>query len=730
MMRERRDIHTLEPSEEAIREAFGIPVERLEHLKAIGRFIGRDWRMKVELGTPGEGSCFKPEENSIQLDPLHLADPQRADMAEFVAAHEGGHRAVTRMGESLGLTKERIQALYGQLGFGFGFNAVEDPAENNWWSRQYEGLEPAMRRMYDQQFEKDAAVFGTPEINRIIQELGSAPRFAHFGSELIRLWHTGTFSERIPDDVRAALERSREAASNFFNDLPADHPQEREVLDRARSRFVTFQNWIWPEMKRLVDEDLRDERLRQMVEEQGADSLPEEARKEIEKAMKEAAQRAAQSVEASWEQEAAQKEKDAATLREAANKLEQEGQTGAAQEARSQADKLEGEAHEVRADAKKRAQQFRSGGRPRPVPLDTLSEETQEALEQAFAKLTKEERARLEKLARKTMEKIEDALNDALASKLDSDKPESHQERHEREEAEQQEREEEQERARREREERREISRAVEQTKTAYDQAYADVAPLINEFADDLDRLFLPNRHPRWIGGHPTGGRLNLQKAMQFEAHPDVYSQLWERKTIPHKRDFAFTLLIDLSGSMHGEKIRETFRAAVLTAEALSRVGLSMEVLGFQDELIEFKSFDEPFSDDARSRISGMPAEVFDTNLGGHNQSAWNDDGYCVEQAARRLALRSAKDRFLIVFSDGEPIPSPAHAGQEFDLQDVIGRIDQKKEVRQIGLGIGPGTEHVKRFYRNNAVVEDVRNLPRAMKDLFQDIIEHPETYS
>ena len=136
-MKGRREIYALEPTEEAIREVFGIPAERLEHLRAIGRFIGRDWKMQVELGMPGEGSCFNQEEKKIKLDPLHLADPDRVDMAEFIASHEGGHRAVTRVGESLGLTKERVKTLYKQLGFGFGFNAVEDPAENNWWSRQY-----------------------------------------------------------------------------------------------------------------------------------------------------------------------------------------------------------------------------------------------------------------------------------------------------------------------------------------------------------------------------------------------------------------------------------------------------------------------------------------------------------------------------------------------------------------------------------------------------------------
>jgi len=718
-------------SEETICKAFGIEPDRLEQLKAIGRFIGRDWGMKVELGEPGAGSRFNPEKNSIQLDPLHVADPDRVDTAEFVVAHEGGHRAVTRLGESLGLTKERVKQLYGQLGFGFGFNAVEDPAENNWWSRQYEGLAPAMRHFYDTQLEKDAAVLGTTEINRMIQELGSAPRFAHFGSELIRLWHTGGFSEGIPDDVRAALERCRGSAEDFFNDIPAtEHPTEAEVLERARTRFTIFQDRIWPEMENLVREDLRDERLRKMVEQNKDEGLSKEAREEIEEAMRRAADGAADAAEQSGEESAAQKEKDAKALRDAAKKMEAEGDPEGAEHLRKRADELDEEAKEGREQAAERAKQLRSGGSPRPVPLGELSEKTVEELEKAFAKLTKEDRARLEKEARKMMEELEDALNDVLKAKLtEGGEPESHKDRHEREEGEAEETKKGAKHKRSEREEQREIAKAMEQSRTEYDKAYADVAPLIDEMADELDRLFLPNRHPRWKGGHPTGGRLTLHKAMQLEARPELHTQLWERKTIPHKHDFRFTLLIDLSGSMQGEKIKETFRAAVLTAEALTRAGLQTEVLGFQDDLIEFKPFDEILSDAARKRMSGMPAEVFDANPGGHNQADWNDDGYCLDKAAKRLAEQQAKDRFLIVLSDGEPIPSSAHDGEEWELGSIIDSIKKKKEVRLIGLGLGPETEHVKIFYPNSAVIPNVRDLPRALKELFTDVIQNPDTY-
>jgi cobalamin biosynthesis protein CobT len=145
--------------------------------------------------------------------------------------------------------------------------------------------------------------------------------------------------------------------------------------------------------------------------------------------------------------------------------------------------------------------------------------------------------------------------------------------------------------------------------------------------------------------------------------------------------------------------------------------------------LIVFKSFDEPMSETVRKRMSGMPAEVEDGNPGGHNKASYNDDGYCVDAAAKRLAKQPARDRYLVVFSDGIPVPSAEHAGSEWELGNIIKSIRQKREVKMIGIGLGSGTEHVRGYYPASAVVPDVRELPRAMRELFADIVEHPESY-
>lgn len=217
---------------------------------------------------------------------------------------------------------------------------------------------------------------------------------------------------------------------------------------------------------------------------------------------------------------------------------------------------------------------------------------------------------------------------------------------------------------------------------------------------------------------------------MEYEVDPSKYHTLWDTKTRPEKNDYRFTLLVDLSGSMFvGGKITKTFRGTVLLAEALERAGVKVEILGFQDELIIFKAFNEPLNQAVRDRMAGMPAEVTNANPGGHNKAAHNDDGFCVDAAAKRLAAQEGTQRFLVVLSDGTPVPSSAHRGRQWDLHRIIQEIRERREVKLVGVGLGPGTDHVKTFYPNHAVMEEMQEFPENMVGLFEDLIINPNRY-
>src|SRR3989344_3850144 len=156
--------------------------DREEVLERIAKMVGSDFGMKVQFGQVGGGSYFVPEDpqiprdqwNSIKLDPLTLLEAEGTD--EFVAAHEGAHRAITRTIEQVALKpKHEIAKFSEKVGRSYIFNALEDPAVNDWVRSLYPRIGGVMDAAYDTQFEKEGAVMSTPQIQQMTATLGYVP---------------------------------------------------------------------------------------------------------------------------------------------------------------------------------------------------------------------------------------------------------------------------------------------------------------------------------------------------------------------------------------------------------------------------------------------------------------------------------------------------------------------------------------------------------------------------
>src|SRR3989344_5683256 len=64
-------------------------------LSSLGYFIGRDFRIPIELNEPGAGWYWNFKENEIRIDPKDLVE-KPMDYLRFVISHEGGHRRMSR----------------------------------------------------------------------------------------------------------------------------------------------------------------------------------------------------------------------------------------------------------------------------------------------------------------------------------------------------------------------------------------------------------------------------------------------------------------------------------------------------------------------------------------------------------------------------------------------------------------------------------------------------------
>ncbi len=623
--------------------------ERMDRLRTMGRTIGEDFAMGVVIGKePGWRYKFKPI-NTIEVDPEDIKR-KGLEYCFGIIAHEGAHRRVSR-------TDFIPKKIWQEAGFSFLFNAVEDPRVNNWVIGKYDGAANWMEEVYSEDLPTEDRVDATTE-----EKLGYIPKHIKYGLEVIRYWHSGKFSDDVPEEVREVLKTTIAYAEEAYKTLPAKDPAEEDIERKARVMYELVRAKIWPEYQKLVEQSLTDEAVRQMIKEmmeKGELDLPNEARSE-------------------------KKDKQ------------------------PEADESGGE-----------------GEKGEPLPLDQMPEDIRQEIEKRLRgkleEMSPEEReaviAEMEEKAKGVFEGLETDLVKELRGRF-SDQPETTTEERERQRREEDAAEVAKKRAADLAKAKEELERRLEEQKSEYQKAYEEIKPYIDKVAEDLMNIFIAKRFPQFRARFP-GQKLRLQGAMDYESRKE-YRKLFEARIPSERPDYTFLLLVDLSGSMAGSKIQETFKGAVLFAEALAKVaatmgGAKVAIYGFQDELIRYKYFDDELNDQIREGMNVMQKEV--SNKGQHNRANYNNDGYCVDNASAILRSEQGENKFLVVLSDGQPEGDSAHRvsryaflNQSEELKRVVEDISRSQDQYLLGIGLGPGTDHVAAYYPS--VLPNVENIP------------------
>jgi hypothetical protein len=227
----------------------------------------------------------------------------------------------------------------------------------------------------------------------------------------------------------------------------------------------------------------------------------------------------------------------------------------------------------------------------------------------------------------------------------------------------------------------------------------------------DALRRAVPVRPIEWTPGCRSGPLLDIGRVMHEAATRRADGRIWARRRAVRPA-LAAMLLVDLSGSMRGDKVEAAIAATRTLSAALAEVrGVSWCVLGFQDRTIPIVGFHERATPEAMVRIESMREEVAGTRPGGNNQPSWNDDGPCLREAAAELRTRPERDRLLIVISDGSPAGRRSDAD---DLHAAVAEVHAMPDVALVGLGIGPATGHVTRYYpvsRADVALDDLATV-------------------
>lgn len=256
-----------------------------------------------------------------------------------------------------------------------------------------------------------------------------------------------------------------------------------------------------------------------------------------------------------------------------------------------------------------------------------------------------------------------------------------------------------------------------------------EVMHMVGRMQKDIERAMASQSHVHYTPGHKTGKLHGPSLFRISQGDPRVFRQKEEHIS----KETAVTLLIDNSGSMHGQKMRLAMLSGYAFAATLDRVKIVHEILGFttghranvpqavRDAIArEFEGrsrwgtvYDRsepivmPIYKDFEERLSPLVKQRIAYAMNAQNGLAGNIDGESVEYAAMRLLKRKEKRKVLIVLSDGQP------AGGRLcqpHLRSVINDCETKYGIETIGIGIMDSS--VKRFYPKHVVLNDVEELP------------------
>ncbi|WP_144461709.1 vWA domain-containing protein [Siminovitchia fortis] len=177
---------------------------------------------------------------------------------------------------------------------------------------------------------------------------------------------------------------------------------------------------------------------------------------------------------------------------------------------------------------------------------------------------------------------------------------------------------------------------------------------------------------------HLQMGRLGKNLLSFFT---DEHPKLFYKKSYPGTEiDASFILLVDCSASMI-DKMEETKRGVILFHEALKSVAVPHEVIGFWEDANEAAADDQPNYFFQAIPFSKSLQQLSGPEIMELDAMEDNRDGYAIRIAAERLLARTEKQKFLIVFSDGEP------AAYDYD-NGIVDTHEAVMEVRKKGIEV------------------------------------------
>ena len=199
---------------------------------------------------------------------------------------------------------------------------------------------------------------------------------------------------------------------------------------------------------------------------------------------------------------------------------------------------------------------------------------------------------------------------------------------------------------------------------------------------------------------------------------PGFNERVFKNKIENKVLDAAITVLVDMSGSMMGEKAHYALASTLLVNQVCSTLNIPIEIVGFTDGVTHSGHVPLMFIYKNFSDLKVNEDDIMDSFSCSSRFMVGNPDGENILWAHNRLIKRKEKKKLLIVMSDGSPAASKGINGLGEFTEQVIREIEKSKQVDIYGLGLCSNA--VKYYYKAHSVVSNPEEIPSKLLELIE----------
>ncbi|MBS3681038.1 VWA domain-containing protein [Ornithinibacillus massiliensis] len=248
-----------------------------------------------------------------------------------------------------------------------------------------------------------------------------------------------------------------------------------------------------------------------------------------------------------------------------------------------------------------------------------------------------------------------------------------------------------------------------------YQQFVKDIEPYKRKLAKTIEKTIEHKKNePR---RDLVFGRLS-KKLLPIitDDNPRVF---YKKNEDTNEFDAVFTLLVDCSASMHN-KMEETKRGIVLFHEVLKHLKIPHSIIGFWEDANEVK---EGYQPNYFHRIHTFTDSFYEQNgpkIMQLEPEEDNRDGFSIRVISKELEARREKNKFLLVFSDGEPAAANYDQNGIVDTNLAVSEA-RKKGIEIIGMFLANGEIEE----REDHTLQNIYGRERVMIPSVADLPEH-----